>query len=134
MRTTLSGRSCASISKAKNELVGPEEYQHKAADFWAQAVAKIYPLYQEKLQKSSAVDFDDLIMYTVKLLAEFPEVLEEYQERFRYILIDEYQDTNHAQYNMVKLLAAKYRNLCVVGDDDQSIYSFRCAIIAYSGV
>ena len=92
-------------------------------------MAKIYPLYQEKLQKSSAVDFDDLIMYTVKLLAEFPEVLEEYQEQFRYILIDEYQDTNHAQYNMVKLLAAKYRNLCVVGDDDQSIYSFRCADI-----
>ncbi|HEY8344467.1 MAG TPA: DNA helicase PcrA [Bacillota bacterium] len=119
----------SSISKAKNELVGPEDYQNKAADFWTQAVAKIYPLYQKNLQKNSAVDFDDLIMYTVKLLAEFPEVLQEYQERFRYILIDEYQDTNHAQYNLVKLLAAKYRNLCVVGDDDQSIYSFRCADI-----
>ena len=119
----------ASISGAKNELIGPQNYQHQAADFWAQAVAKVYPLYQRNLVKNSAVDFDDLIMSTVRLFSDFPGVLDKYQERFRYILIDEYQDTNHAQYNMVKLLAAKYRNLCVVGDDDQSIYSFRSADI-----
>jgi DNA helicase-2/ATP-dependent DNA helicase PcrA len=117
----------SSISSAKNELIGPEEYDKKAADFWGNSVAKVYPLYQKKLQKNQAVDFDDLIMKTVKLFTDFPEVLRRYQERFRYIMIDEYQDTNHAQYLLVKLLASLYRNLCVVGDDDQSIYSFRSA-------
>jgi len=117
----------SSISGAKNELLGPKAYVEQAADFWSEAVARIYPLYQSSLVKNSAMDFDDLIMYTVRLFKEFPGILLKYQERFRYILIDEYQDTNHAQYNLVKFLAAKYRNLCVVGDDDQSIYSFRSA-------
>lgn len=117
----------ASISSAKNELITPEEYDKKAADFWGNTVARVYPIYQKKLRRNQATDFDDLIMLTVKLFREHPEVLRRYQERFRYIMIDEYQDTNHAQYVLVKLLAALYRNLCVVGDDDQSIYSFRSA-------
>jgi DNA helicase-2/ATP-dependent DNA helicase PcrA len=119
----------ASISAAKNELQGPADYQRKAADFWSNAVAEVYQVYQKKLRSNNGLDFDDLIMYTVNLFREFPAVLDKYQERFRYILIDEYQDTNHAQYTLVNLLAAKYRNLCVVGDDDQSIYSFRSADI-----
>ncbi|MCL6589449.1 MAG: DNA helicase PcrA [Firmicutes bacterium] len=117
------------ISKAKNELIGPDEYGRKAADFWANTVARVYQLYQRKLHSNNGLDFDDLIMYTVRIFREFPQVLEKYQERFRYILVDEYQDTNHAQYALVNLLAKRYRNLCVVGDDDQSIYSFRCADI-----
>lgn len=119
----------SSISAAKNELVRPEEYEEKAADFWASAVAEVYPVYQRKLVQNSALDFDDLIMRTVRLLEENPKILQKYQERFRHILIDEYQDTNHAQYTLVNLLARRYRNLCVVGDDDQSIYSFRSADI-----
>jgi len=119
----------ASISKAKNELIGPEEYTADTADFWAEVVKKVYPLYQQKLVDSMAVDFDDLIRLTIRLFREFPTVLAKYQERFKYILIDEYQDTNHAQYTLVHLLAQKYRNLCVVGDDDQSIYGFRNADI-----
>ncbi|HEX3044451.1 MAG TPA: DNA helicase PcrA, partial [Bacillota bacterium] len=117
------------ISKAKNELIGPEEYDRKAADFWTNTVAKVYQLYQQKLRSNNGLDFDDLIMNTVRLFREFPEVLEKYQQRFRYIMVDEYQDTNHAQYVLVNLLATCYRNLCVVGDDDQSIYSFRSADI-----
>lgn len=119
----------ATISAAKNELIGPEAYDKRAADFWGNTVAKVYPLYQEKLRKNQAVDFDDLIMLTTKLFQECPDVLRKYQERFEFILIDEYQDTNHAQYTLVKLLAALNRNICVVGDDDQSIYSFRSADI-----
>lgn len=119
----------ASISSAKNELIGPEEYQRKAADHWENIVAEVYVKYQKKLRANNGLDFDDLIMLTVRLFKEFPAVLEKYQDRFRYILIDEYQDTNHAQYQLVTLLASKYRNLCVVGDDDQSIYSFRSADI-----
>lgn len=119
----------AEISAAKNELLGPGEYHRKAADFWKNTVAEVYEVYQKKLRANNGLDFDDLIMTTVKLFKECPAVLEKYQERFRYILIDEYQDTNHAQYVLVNLLAAKYRNLCVVGDDDQSIYSFRSADI-----
>ena len=115
----------ATISAAKNELIGPEAYDKRAADFWGNTVAKVYPLYQEKLRKNQAVDFDDLIMLTTKLFQECPDVLRKYQERFEFILIDEYQDTNHAQYTLVKLLAALNSNICVVGDDDQSIYSFR---------
>ncbi len=117
------------ISTAKNELLGPADYQRKAADFWSNTVAEVYQVYQKKLQSNNGLDFDDLIMNTVNLFRKFPEVLDKYQERFRYIMIDEYQDTNHAQYVLVNLLAAKYRNLCVVGDDDQSIYSFRSADI-----
>ena len=119
----------ATISKAKNELIGPKEYEAQAADFWSEVVRKVYPLYQRKLAQNNAVDFDDLIMQTIHLFQEFPAVLAKYQERFRYILVDEYQDTNHAQYTFINLLAAKERNLCVVGDDDQSIYSFRSADI-----
>lgn len=119
----------AAISTAKNEMVGPDEYQRKAADHWANVVSDVYLRYQKKLRANNGMDFDDLIMLTVRLFKEVPAVLEKYQERFRYILIDEYQDTNHAQYMLVTLLASKYRNLCVVGDDDQSIYSFRSADI-----
>ncbi len=119
----------ASISSAKNELIGSDEYQRKAADYWTNTVAEVYLRYQKKLRANNGMDFDDLIMTTVRLFKEVPAVLEKYQERFRYILIDEYQDTNHAQYMLVTMLASKYRNLCVVGDDDQSIYSFRSADI-----
>lgn len=119
----------ASISAAKNELVGPEEYNRKAADFWSNAVAEVYRLYQQKLRANNGMDFDDLIMTTVRIFKDFPAILDKYQEKFRYILVDEYQDTNHAQYKLINLLATKYHNLCVVGDDDQSIYSFRSADI-----
>ncbi|HBR35267.1 MAG TPA: DNA helicase PcrA [Firmicutes bacterium] len=119
----------ATISKAKNELVGPQEYVAEADDFWSGIVKKVYPLYQRKLVDNMAVDFDDLIRLTIHLFQEFPAVLGKYQEWFEYIMIDEYQDTNHAQYTLVHLLAKKYRNLCVVGDDDQSIYGFRNADI-----
>lgn len=118
-----------SISAAKNELMDVETYHRKAADFWSNTVAEVYKLYQRRLKANNGLDFDDLIMLTVRLLREYPEILEKYQDRFKYILIDEYQDTNHAQYTLVNLLASKYRNLCVVGDDDQSIYSFRSADI-----
>ncbi len=117
------------ISTAKNEMVGPDEYQRKAADHWANVVSDVYLRYQKNLRANNGMDFDDLIMLAVRLFKEVPAVLEKYQERFRYILIDEYQDTNHAQYMLVTMLASKYRNLCVVGDDDQSIYSFRSADI-----
>ncbi len=119
----------SSISSAKNELIGVAEYTRQAADFWSNTVAEVYKHYQQELRANNGLDFDDLIMITVRLFKEIPEVLEKYQERFRYILVDEYQDTNHAQYALVTLLAAKYQNLCVVGDDDQSIYSFRSADI-----
>ncbi len=118
------------ISQAKSELFGVQEFtEAKSDNFFEGIVAKVYALYQDKLWQSSAMDFDDLIMMTVKLWRDNPDVLDYYQEKFRYILIDEYQDTNHAQYVLVKLLAEKYRNLCVVGDPDQSIYAFRGADI-----
>ncbi len=119
----------AAISAAKNDLIGLERYRLKANDFWESTVATVYQHYQRELAANNAVDFDDLIMLTVKLFQGVPEVLARYQEKFRYILVDEYQDTNHAQYVLINLLAAKYQNLCVVGDDDQSIYSFRKADI-----
>lgn len=119
----------SSISSAKNELVGVDEYQHQAADHFARITAEVYKQYQKKLRSNNGLDFDDLIMLTVRLFNEAPAVLEKYQERFRYIMVDEYQDTNHAQYILINLLASKYQNLCVVGDDDQSIYSFRSADI-----
>ncbi len=118
----------AEISRAKNELQTPEQVTARAAGDWsATALAKIYTLYQRRLRENNALDFDDLIMLTVQLFHQYPEVLAWYQERFRYILVDEYQDTNHAQYTLVRSLAEKHRNLCVVGDDDQSIYRFRGA-------
>lgn len=119
----------AGISQAKNKLLGPQAYESQAYDYFQQTVAKVYQLYQARLQTNNALDFDDLIMKTVLLFEQYPEVLEYYQNRFQYILIDEYQDTNHAQYRLVKLLAARHRNLCVVGDDDQSVYRFRGADI-----
>lgn len=118
------------ISQAKNELITPEDYAAIfKTDFYKSTVARIYTMYQSRLKKYNALDFDDLIMCAVKLFEENPDVLEYYQNRFRYILVDEYQDTNHAQYRLVSLLAAKHRNICVVGDDDQSIYKFRGADI-----
>ena len=118
------------ISQAKDKLTDPAEFMsHTHGDFYLSQVARLYELYQKKLKKNNAMDFDDLIVNTVRLLEECPEVLSYYQNRFKYILVDEYQDTNHAQYRLVSLLAAKHQNLCVVGDDDQSIYKFRGADI-----
>ena len=120
----------AEISKAKNELQSPEDYEKEAGpDYRRQKIAIIYRKYQEKLHASNGMDFDDILYYAVILLKRNPEVLSYYQEQFKYILVDEYQDTNHAQYLLILMLAKKYRNLCVVGDDDQSIYSFRGANI-----
>jgi len=119
----------AGISGAKNKLLGPAEYQKQAFDYYEHSVARVYELYQKKLRANNALDFDDLLVLTVKILEENPEVLEVYQNRFRYILVDEYQDTNHAQYKLVNMLAKKHRNLCVVGDADQSIYGWRGADI-----
>src|ERR671937_559030 len=117
------------ISAAKNQLVGPEEYAQRVASFYDQTVAEVYELYQRRLFASNAVDFDDLLMLTVRVLEHFPEARERWQQAFRYILVDEYQDTNHAQYRLLQLLAEKHRNVCAVGDPDQSIYAFRGADI-----
>ncbi|MCL2365007.1 MAG: UvrD-helicase domain-containing protein [Defluviitaleaceae bacterium] len=118
------------ISAQKNLLVTPEEYEQSVgADYRLGNVANIYTRYQRKLFENNALDFDDIIMLTVKLLAENDDVRERYQRRFRYVLVDEYQDTNQAQYRLVELLAGKYKNLCVVGDDDQCIYGWRGANI-----
>jgi DNA helicase II / ATP-dependent DNA helicase PcrA len=119
----------AQISAAKNVLMTPEDYLRSTEGYIAENVAEVYDLYQRRLYESNAMDFDDLIMQTVALLEVFPEVRERYQTRFRYIHVDEYQDTNHAQYRLVNILAAAHRNLCVVGDDDQSVYSWRGADI-----
>lgn len=115
------------ISMAKNDLVVAQVFSDQANDFISQTVAKVYLRYQERLQSQNAFDFDDLLLYTWLLLKNHPDVLEAYQNRFRYLLVDEYQDTNHAQYVLTQLLAAKNRNIMVVGDDDQSIYSWRGA-------
>lgn len=118
------------ISFAKDRLADPDDYEKEAAmDYRKNVIAKIYKAYQRRLFESNAVDFDDIIKITVKIFEEFPDALEYYQNRFRYIMVDEYQDTNHAQFRLVSLLAGKYNNLCVVGDDDQSIYKFRGATI-----
>ena len=118
------------ISSAKNELVSVEEYEKLAADFYTKTAADVYKEYQKRLRKNQALDFDDLIMLTIQLFQRVPEVLEYYQRKFQYIHVDEYQDTNRAQYMLVKLLASRFRNLCVVGDSDQSIYRWRGADIA----
>ena len=118
------------ISSAKDELISPEAFREQAGeDFIRKMQADIYEEYQKTLQKSNALDFDDLIFLCVKLLKQDKEVRDYYQDRFRYISVDEYQDTNTAQFELVRLLAGKYKNLCVVGDDDQSIYKFRGANI-----
>ena len=120
----------AAISAAKNELISPEEYLLNAAGDWnSQVIGKAYAAYQHALKQNNALDFDDLLMKTVELFQSQPDVLDSYQERFLYLMVDEYQDTNTAQFELVRLLAKKYRNLCVVGDDDQSIYRFRGANI-----
>ncbi|MBD8069644.1 DNA helicase PcrA [Bacillus sp. PS06] len=119
-----------SISSAKNELITPEEYAKTAGGYYEQTVSDVYTEYQRKLKKNQSLDFDDLIMTTIQLFQRVPEVLTNYQRKFQYIHVDEYQDTNHAQYLLVKLLAARFKNICVVGDSDQSIYRWRGADIA----
>ena len=117
------------ISNAKNELLGVKEFAAQAGDFYEAKVAQIYEAYEGKLRANNAVDFDDLLLLTLRLLQEVPEAREKYQDKFDYIMVDEYQDTNHVQYLLTKLLAGKHRNLCVVGDADQSIYGWRGADI-----
>ena len=117
------------ISSAKNRLLTPDIYKNGEKDYHAKIVSKIYDIYYEKLRSNNAMDFDDIILYTVKLLREDPEILLKYQNKFKCILVDEYQDTNHAQYRMIQLLAGDGNNLCVVGDPDQSIYRWRGADI-----
>ena len=118
------------ISKAKDELVTPQEYRMRAeGDYSRKKIAEVYEEYEKQLRSNNALDFDDLLFKTVQLFQTQKDVLEYYQERFRYIMVDEYQDTNTVQFELIHLLASKYRNLCVVGDDDQSIYKFRGANI-----
>ncbi len=117
------------ISTAKNKLLDQNDFAQQAGSYFEEVVAECYELYQKKLKAADAVDFDDLIMTTVKLFEEHPEVLDNYQELFRYIMVDEYQDTNHAQYVLLSMLARKYQNICAVGDDAQSIYMWRGANI-----
>src|SRR5262245_57042855 len=117
------------ISNAKNALIGPDEYASRVASFYDQTVADVYGLYQRRMFASNAVDFDDLLMLTVDVLQRFPEARERWAKTFRYVLVDEYQDTNHAQYVLLQLLTSGHRNLMVVGDPDQSIYRFRGADI-----
>lgn len=120
----------AAISQAKNELITPEEFRIQAqGDFSRQKIASVYEEYEKQMRANNALDFDDLLVKTVQLFQTQADVLDYYQERFRYIMVDEYQDTNTVQFELVRLLSAKYRNLCVVGDDDQSIYKFRGANI-----
>ena len=121
----------SAISSAKNELITPLQYREEniGVSFRNKRIADAYDEYQRRLRKNNALDFDDLLMITVELFHSHDEVLASYQNRFRYIMVDEYQDTNNAQFELVRLLAGGYRNLCVVGDDDQSIYRFRGANI-----
>ncbi len=118
------------ISDAKNQLINPENYQERFVSSTLDDItARVYAIYVTRLKQSNAMDFDDLLVKPIELFEEHPDILEKYQDRFKYILIDEYQDTNHAQYKVTKMLADKYKNICVVGDDAQSIYSFRGADI-----
>ncbi|QAY67823.1 DNA helicase PcrA [Paenibacillus protaetiae] len=119
----------ATMSSAKNELVTPERFEQKAGDYFEGIVAKVYTAYQKRLRSNNSLDFDDLIMKTIELFKEVPEVLDYYQTKFRYIHVDEYQDTNRAQYMLCRMLADKHHNICVVGDSDQSIYRWRGADI-----
>ena len=118
------------ISKAKDEMLTPQEMLKRAGyDNLKQSVAKVYEIYQSRLKTADAMDFDDMLCKTVELFQKCPDILEFYQNQFKYIMVDEYQDTNKVQYKFVSMLAAKYGNICVVGDDDQSIYKFRGATI-----
>jgi len=117
------------ISKAKNELIDAEKFAVSVGGYWEEVVAKVYTAYQKRLKDQNALDFDDILMLTVKIFQIYPEVLEKYQNFFRYIMVDEYQDTNHAQYTLVKMLSQKYRNIWVCGDDWQGVYSWRGADI-----
>ncbi|MBM7580411.1 DNA helicase PcrA [Jeotgalibacillus terrae] len=119
----------SAISSAKNELTTPEQYAKDAGSYYDQTISEVFTEYQKRLRKNSALDFDDLIMQTIHLFERVPEVLETYQRKFQYIHVDEYQDTNRAQYMLVKQLASRFKNLCVVGDSDQSIYRWRGADI-----
>lgn len=126
---TLNGRTvCENISRAKEKLQGPEEFEI-TRDPRSKNIQRIYALYQQKMLSNNAMDFDDIIMNTVLLLADFPDLREYYQKKFRFVLVDEYQDTNYAQFVLIKYLSDGYRNLMVVGDDDQSIYRFRGATV-----
>ena len=121
----------AEISNAKNEMLEPNQYSVKyAADFRRAKIGEIYALYQKRLKENNAIDFDDIINYTIKILTENPDALEYYTEKFKYVLVDEYQDTNKAQFTLVTILASRYGNITVVGDNDQGIYSFRGADIS----
>lgn len=117
------------ISKAKTDLIDEKEYESQAEGYYPQKISQIYNLYQAALKKANALDFDDLIMSCVKIFQKQPEILQKYQEKIKYIMVDEYQDTNQAQYSLVNLLAKKYKNICVIGDEAQSIYSWRGADI-----
>jgi DNA helicase II / ATP-dependent DNA helicase PcrA len=119
----------AQISNAKNQLVTPAMYAERISSFYDQTIAEAYELYQRKLAASNAVDFDDMLMLTVQILENFPDARKKWQNAFRYVMVDEYQDTNHAQYRLLQLLAEKHHNICAVGDPDQSIYAFRGADI-----
>ncbi len=117
------------ISRAKNELIDAKMFQAAVGGYWEEVVSKVYIAYQERLKKNNALDFDDILMLLVQIFRTYPEVLEKYQNIFHYIMVDEYQDTNHAQYVLIKMLADKHKNICVVGDDWQGIYSWRGANI-----
>ncbi|MEF2248703.1 DNA helicase PcrA [Paenibacillus sp. IITD108] len=119
----------AAISGAKNELVTPQRYEEKQGDYFQSMVSKVYMMYQKRLRSNNSLDFDDLIMMTIQLFKDVPEVLDFYQNKFRYVHVDEYQDTNRAQYMLCRMLADKHHNICVVGDSDQSIYRWRGADI-----
>ena len=115
------------ISGCKNELITPETYERYAATDFEKVVLQVFSSYERKLRENNSIDFDDLLILPIRLFQKYPSVLEKYQERFQYVLVDEYQDTNEAQYILTKMMSAKYRNICVVGDENQSIYSFRGA-------
>ena len=118
------------ISNAKNEMLEPKAYQTKyEGDYRKEVIGRVYELYQKRLKENNAIDFDDIINYTIKILTENPDALEYYTNKFQYVLVDEYQDTNKAQFTLVTILASKYGNITVVGDSDQGIYSFRGADI-----
>lgn len=117
------------ISRAKNDFIKPMTYANVADGYFEHIIAQVYPMYQDALRQNNALDFDDLLLFTVELFNKNPDVLEYYQDKFEYLLVDEYQDTNQCQYELVRLLTGKRQNICVVGDDDQSIYAFRGADI-----